>query len=76
MASLVGFQTRDEVGSGTGSKVDTGFGKAEFLRLGVMHRNTYINSPRVLNATLQFEVDSAVFAGQLTGVEGYMSRGY
>jgi len=47
--------------------------KAEFVRYGFMHRNTYINSPRLLLPTLQFRASPGVlFAGQITGVEGYV----
>ncbi|HOR85335.1 MAG TPA: methylenetetrahydrofolate--tRNA-(uracil(54)-C(5))-methyltransferase (FADH(2)-oxidizing) TrmFO [Bacillota bacterium] len=50
-----------------------GLENAEFVRYGVMHRNTFINSPRVLKPTLQFRGnDNLFFAGQLTGVEGYV----
>ncbi len=50
-----------------------GLENAEFVRLGVMHRNTYINSPRVLRATYQYkDRDDLFFAGQMTGVEGYI----
>ncbi len=50
-----------------------GLEKAEFLRYGVMHRNTYISSPGVLDASLEVISQNAVFfAGQITGVEGYM----
>lgn len=50
-----------------------GLEKAEFVRFGVMHRNTYINSPQVLKPTLQYKGDSNLFfAGQITGVEGYV----
>lgn len=46
---------------------------AEFLRYGVMHRNTYINSPQCLNADFSLNADGKVFfAGQITGVEGYV----
>lgn len=46
---------------------------AEFVRYGVMHRNSYINSPTVLNPNLSMKgFDNTFFAGQLTGVEGYM----
>ncbi len=46
---------------------------AEFLRYGVMHRNTFIDSPRLLNADFSFRKrDNLFFAGQITGVEGYM----
>jgi methylenetetrahydrofolate--tRNA-(uracil-5-)-methyltransferase len=46
---------------------------AEFVRYGVMHRNTFINSPQVLNSSFQLRDDTRLFvAGQLTGVEGYV----
>lgn len=46
---------------------------AEFARYGVMHRNTFINAPKFLNEYFQLKSDSRVFfAGQMTGVEGYM----
>lgn len=46
---------------------------AEFLRYGVMHRNTYINSPAVLNADFSLKTNPKLFfAGQMTGVEGYV----
>lgn len=46
---------------------------AEFLRYGVMHRNTYLNSPEVLNADFSCKgEDKLFFAGQITGVEGYV----
>lgn len=46
---------------------------AEFLRFGVMHRNTYINSPRLLNGRFQSKAEPRLFfAGQFTGVEGYV----
>lgn len=49
-----------------------GLGNAEFIRYGQMHRNTFINSPRLLNSTLQSRVQPNVFfAGQLAGAEGY-----
>jgi methylenetetrahydrofolate--tRNA-(uracil-5-)-methyltransferase len=50
-----------------------GMSEAEFLRLGSMHRNTYIDSPRVLSPTLQLRSEPRVIiAGQLTGTEGYL----
>jgi len=46
---------------------------AEFLRYGVMHRNSYINSPKVLNSDFSMKEHPTVFfAGQITGVEGYV----
>lgn len=50
-----------------------GLEHAEFVRYGVMHRNTFINSPQVLRPTLQLRGEVALFfAGQMTGVEGYV----
>lgn len=50
-----------------------GLENAEFVRYGVMHRNTFINSPELLRPTLQFkDKDDLLFAGQMTGVEGYI----
>ncbi|MCD8341005.1 MAG: methylenetetrahydrofolate--tRNA-(uracil(54)-C(5))-methyltransferase (FADH(2)-oxidizing) TrmFO [Clostridiales bacterium] len=50
-----------------------GLEQAEFLRYGVMHRNTYLNSPRLLNRYYQLtEEPRLTFAGQMTGVEGYV----
>ena len=72
--NLVGFQTRL---SWPAQK--EAFGKlpglanAEWLRLGVMHRNTFIDSPRALDARLQLRGhDALYFAGQITGAEGYV----
>ncbi len=49
---------------------------ADFVRYGVMHRNTFINSPKLLNADYSFiENSNLYFAGQITGVEGYMESG-
>ncbi|MBR5540083.1 MAG: methylenetetrahydrofolate--tRNA-(uracil(54)-C(5))-methyltransferase (FADH(2)-oxidizing) TrmFO [Clostridia bacterium] len=46
---------------------------AEFMRYGVMHRNTFLDSPRLLNAAFQLKEEPRLFfAGQMTGVEGYM----
>lgn len=50
-----------------------GLENAEFIRYGVMHRNTFINSPELLRPTLQYkDRDDLLFAGQMTGVEGYI----
>lgn len=50
-----------------------GLGNAEFVRLGVMHRNSFINSPNLLNSDFSLKSDSRIsFCGQLSGVEGYM----
>ena len=50
-----------------------GLENAEFVRYGVMHKNTYLNSPRLLNADFRLRTDPKYFfAGQMTGVEGYV----
>jgi methylenetetrahydrofolate--tRNA-(uracil-5-)-methyltransferase len=50
-----------------------GLGKAEFVRLGSLHRNTFINAPLHLKPTLQWRAQGRLFfAGQMTGVEGYI----
>lgn len=50
-----------------------GLEKAEFVRLGSIHRNTFIDSPRLLGESLQLKTrPNLFFAGQMTGVEGYM----
>ena len=50
-----------------------GLGHARFARLGGIHRNTFLNSPRLLDASLRLEADPRLrFAGQITGVEGYV----
>src|SRR5512139_2019883 len=52
-----------------------GLAHAEFLRYGMMHRNTFINSPRLLRPTMQFRTRADLFfAGQITGVEGYIGN--
>jgi methylenetetrahydrofolate--tRNA-(uracil-5-)-methyltransferase len=53
-----------------------GLENAQFARYGVMHRNSFINSPKVLNKTLNLkQYPNVYFAGQITGVEGYMESG-
>lgn len=71
---LVGFQTRLKWGDQDKVfRLIPGLKNAEFVRYGVMHRNTYINSPRLLLPTLQLRSNPELFfAGQVTGVEGYM----
>ncbi|MBR2214153.1 MAG: FADH(2)-oxidizing methylenetetrahydrofolate--tRNA-(uracil(54)-C(5))-methyltransferase TrmFO [Selenomonadaceae bacterium] len=50
-----------------------GLERAEFVRYGVMHRNTFLNSPKLLQPTLQYKTqENLLFAGQMTGVEGYV----
>lgn len=71
---LVGFQTRLKWGEQDRIlRLIPGLKAAEFVRYGVMHRNTYINSPKLIAHTLQFRKNPQLFlAGQITGVEGYM----
>jgi len=72
--NLVGFQTHLKWGEQKRVfSMIPGLENAEFVRFGVMHRNTFINSPRLLKPTYQFRNrDSLFFAGQMTGVEGYV----
>ena len=72
--SLVGFQNHLRYGEQAKVlRLIPGLEKAEFLQYGQIHRNTYICSPRVLDASLQMRsVPSLFFAGQITGVEGYV----
>ncbi|RYD06595.1 hypothetical protein N752_02700 [Desulforamulus aquiferis] len=72
--NLVGFQTNLKWGEQKRVfSLIPGLEKAEFVRYGVMHRNTYINSPELLEPTLQLKSDERIFfAGQITGVEGYV----
>ena len=50
-----------------------GLSNAEIVKYGVMHRNTFINSPKLLDATYNFKNNNDIyFAGQITGVEGYV----
>jgi methylenetetrahydrofolate--tRNA-(uracil-5-)-methyltransferase len=74
--NLVGFQTNLRWGEQRRVlRMIPGLEKAEFLRYGMMHRNTYINSPELLQPTLQFRARADLFfAGQITGVEGYMAN--
>lgn len=72
--NLVGFQTKLKYKEQERIfRKLPGMTNAEFLRLGSMHRNTFLDSPRVLQPTLQLRCDSRIFiAGQLTGTEGYL----
>ena len=74
MFNLVGFQTNLKFGEQKRVfSMIPALHDAEFLRYGVMHRNTFINSPQLLSADYQFKsVPGLFFAGQITGVEGYM----
>ena len=72
--NLVGFQTNLKFGEQKRVfSMIPGLENAEFVRYGVMHRNTFINSPELLNADFSMrEHPDIYFAGQITGVEGYM----
>ena len=74
MYNLVGFQTNLKFGEQKRIfSMIPGLENAEFLRYGVMHRNTYINSPKKLDVNYNFlENPNLYFAGQITGVEGYI----
>ena len=74
MYNLVGFQTNLKYGEQKRifSKIP-GLENAEFVKYGVMHRNTYINSPELLDETYKLKSNKNIyFAGQITGVEGYV----
>jgi methylenetetrahydrofolate--tRNA-(uracil-5-)-methyltransferase len=74
--NIVGFQTTLT----TSAQQDVfrripGLKRARFARFGEMHRNTFVNAPRVLRSTLQlYERDDLFLAGQITGVEGYLGN--
>ncbi|MBO7209370.1 MAG: methylenetetrahydrofolate--tRNA-(uracil(54)-C(5))-methyltransferase (FADH(2)-oxidizing) TrmFO [Clostridia bacterium] len=74
MYNLVGFQTHLKFGEQKRVfGLIPGLENAEFLRYGVMHKNTYINSPKLLDNTYRLKTDGNIFfAGQITGVEGYV----
>lgn len=72
--NMVGFQTKLKHGEQARVfRMIPGLENAEFARLGGMHRNTFINSPRVLDARLRLKCRPDIrFAGQVSGVEGYV----
>lgn len=72
--NMVGFQTKLKHGEQTRIfRTIPGLGDARFARLGGLHRNTFLNSPRLLDATLRLKAEPRLrFAGQITGVEGYV----
>ncbi|HBF13706.1 MAG TPA: methylenetetrahydrofolate--tRNA-(uracil(54)-C(5))-methyltransferase (FADH(2)-oxidizing) TrmFO [Deltaproteobacteria bacterium] len=74
--NLVGFQTNLKIHEQERIfRMIPGLANAEFVRYGQMHRNTFISSPKVLNPTLQARNrNDLFFAGQITGVEGYMGN--
>jgi len=71
--NIVGFQTRLKQGEQKRVfRMIPGMENAEFARLGSIHRNSYIDSPRLLNADMSLRENKRIFmAGQITGVEGY-----
>ncbi len=74
--NLVGFQTNLlHSEQARVFRLIPGLEKAEFIRFGQMHRNTYINSPDLLNSTLQSRTrPDLFFAGQIAGIEGYIGN--
>jgi methylenetetrahydrofolate--tRNA-(uracil-5-)-methyltransferase len=72
--NMVGFQTKLKHGEQTRIfRTIPGLAKAEFARLGGLHRNTFLNSPKLLDATLRLGAMPRLrFAGQITGCEGYV----
>jgi methylenetetrahydrofolate--tRNA-(uracil-5-)-methyltransferase len=72
--NIVGFQTKLKYGAQTEIfRMIPGLEKAEFARLGGIHRNTFINSPKLLDLTLRLKAMPRLrFAGQMTGCEGYI----
>ena len=72
--NIVGFQTKLKHGAQTEAfRLIPGLHNAQFARLGGIHRNTFINSPRLLNRDLSMKAMPRLrFAGQVTGVEGYV----
>ena len=74
--NLVGFQTNIRYGKQKEIlQLIPGLENAEFIRFGQMHRNTFVNSPTLLEPTMQYRHrDDLYFAGQITGVEGYIGN--
>jgi methylenetetrahydrofolate--tRNA-(uracil-5-)-methyltransferase len=72
--NMSGFQTKLKYGAQAGIfRMIPGLEHAEFARLGGIHRNTYLNSPRLLDGTFRLKTDPRIrFAGQITGCEGYV----
>lgn len=72
--NMVGFQTKLKHGEQVRVfRMIPGLQDAEFARLGGLHRNTFLNSPKLLDGTLRLRVEPRLrFAGQITGVEGYV----
>ncbi len=74
--NLVGFQTNVRYGQQKNIlQLIPGLENADFIRFGQMHRNTFLNSPSMLEPTMRYrERDDLFFAGQITGVEGYVGN--
>jgi methylenetetrahydrofolate--tRNA-(uracil-5-)-methyltransferase len=74
--NLVGFQTTLTMRAQQDTfRMIPGLERARFIRFGQMHRNTFVNAPRVLRPTLQVRArDQLLLAGQITGVEGYLGN--
>ena len=74
MYNMVGFQTNLKYGEQKRIfSMIPGLGNADFIKYGVMHRNTYINSTQLLDETYNLKYNNNIFfAGQITGVEGYV----
>jgi len=72
--NMVGFQTKLKYGAQSAIfRTIPGLECAEFARLGGLHRNTFINSPKLLDSSLRLKAEARLrFAGQITGVEGYV----
>ncbi len=72
--NMVGFQTKLKYGAQSDVfRMIPGLEKAEFARLGGIHRNTFLNSPKLLDESLRLKARPTIrFAGQITGVEGYL----
>tara|TARA_B100001996_G_scaffold328781_1_gene276160 strand:- start:507 stop:1145 length:639 start_codon:yes stop_codon:yes gene_type:complete len=72
--NLVGFQTKMTYGEQKRIfRTIPGLEQAEFVRLGGMHRNTFLNAPKLLDKTLRLKIRPQIrFAGQITGCEGYV----
>jgi methylenetetrahydrofolate--tRNA-(uracil-5-)-methyltransferase len=72
--NMVGFQTKLKHGAQTEVfRMIPGLENAEFARLGGIHRNTFLNSPKLLDETLRLKLQPRIrFAGQITGCEGYV----
>ncbi len=74
--NIVGFQTNLKWGQQKRVlRLIPGLENAEFLRFGMLHRNTYVNAPGLLQPTMQYRARADLFfAGQITGVEGYVGN--